>query len=166
MTRTENTNYTDRLLADEQNAKRRSRLTAEFGHDTTSTGGDTRPKSVPLREQFAPFKQAYEHPAFRAAERGDAVAMLSSLQSGFDVNRLRERTGDTVLHIAATRDAKNVVRVLIESGQCDYLIRDPAGRLASEKAYLFGDNPALARLLAIKERKQAKEQGVTLTRKP
>ncbi len=161
MAGTEHTNFTDRLLEDEQNVERLSRLTAELGQGAVGVEGER----VPLRERFI-FKSWFEHPAYRAAERGDAIAMLSCLQSGFDVNQQRERFGDTVLHIAATRNAKKVAMVLIESGKCDYLLRDRAGRLPSEKAYLFGENPALARLLAIKERKQAEAQRTRLARRP
>ena len=156
MAGTEHTNFTDRLLADPQNAERLANLSDQI---------EQRPsRTVPLRERFV-YKTSFEHPAYRAAERGDAIGMLYALQMGFDVNQPRQKGGDTVLHIAATRNARNVVRVLIESGKCDYLLRDPAGRLASEKAYLFGENPALARLLAIKERKQAVEQGIMLSRR-
>jgi hypothetical protein len=41
----------------------------------------------------------------------------------------------------------------------DFLIRDRRGRLASELAYLYGEDPAMAHLLGIKERKDAKETG-------
>lgn len=108
-----------------------------------------------LEEQFS-----------QAASIGDEAAVFAFHLAGFDVNKPRGKTKETILHIAATRNARDVIRVLIESGKCDYLIRDGHGRLASEKAYLFGRNPALARLLSIKERKQAEKEGVRLTRRP
>ena len=78
----------------------------------------------------------------------------------------RPRWGDTVLHIAATRNARDVVRILVESGKCDYLIRDRQGNLPSTIAYVYGRNPALARLLSIKEKHQAEEQGIPLKYRP
>lgn len=105
---------------------------------------------------------AFDREFFRAAEKGDDVAVLTFLLAGFDPNRKRPRWGDTALHIAATRDARDVARVLIESGKCDYRIPDRHGNLASTNAYLYGRNPALARLLSIKERKQAEAQGRAL----
>lgn len=103
---------------------------------------------------------AFDREFFGAAEKGDDVAVLAFLFAGYDPNRTRLRWGDTALHIAATRDARDVARVLIESGRCDYLLRDRHGNLASTNAYLYGRNPALARLLSIKERKQAEAQGL------
>lgn len=112
------------------------------------------------------MKAALVSSFYRAAEQGDATAIHAFLLAGFDPNEKRAKSQDTVLHIAATRNARDVARVLIESRKCDYLLRDGQGRLASEKAYLFGNNPALARLLGIKERDQAEASGIRLTRKP
>lgn len=100
---------------------------------------------------------------FRAAEHGSARDVKAFLESGLDPNHCRPRLGDTVLHVAATCNARDVFRVLNASGKCDYLIRDRHGNLASTNAYLYGRNPALARLLSIKEKKQATEQGIPLT---
>ena len=108
-------------------------------------------------------KIALDKEFFRAAEKGDHVALLAFLMAGFDPNLKRPRWHDTVLHIVATRGTRNAIRVLVESDRCDYLIRDHQGDLASKIAFLYGRNPAIARLLAIKERKQAEEQGVALT---
>jgi ankyrin repeat protein len=61
------------------------------------------------------------------------------------------RTGQTALRVAAAAQARQVVRALLATGKYDFLIRDKHGRLASKLAYLYGDDPALARLLTIKE---------------
>jgi hypothetical protein len=66
---------------------------------------------------------------------------------------------------AATR-ARKVLRVLLDCGLCNFLLRDKGGRLASELAYLFGQDPAAARLLGVKERRQAEAQGIKLKRRP
>jgi len=58
------------------------------------------------------------------------------------------------------------LRGLLKTGDCDFLLRDNRGRLPSEMAYLYGEDVAVARLLGNKERKQAKEQGIKLTRRP
>ena len=62
--------------------------------------------------------------------------------------------------------ARRVLRVLLDCGLCNFLLRDKGGRLASELAYLFGHDPAAARLLGIKESKQAEAEGTKLTRRP
>ena len=64
------------------------------------------------------------------------------------------------------RAHRKVLRVLVECGLCNFLLRDKGGRLASELAYLFGHDPAASRLLGIKERKQAEAQGLKLARRP
>ena len=45
-------------------------------------------------------------------------------------------------------------------------MRDHKGRLASDMAFQFGDDPALARLLSIKESKQASMEGTFLSFRP
>lgn len=102
----------------------------------------------------------------KAAERNNAPLVGAWLEEGFPANWQDRQTEETALHISAAARARGVLRVLVESGLCDYLLRDKGGRLASELAYLFGRDPAAARLLGIKERKQAEAQGITLTRKP
>ena len=102
----------------------------------------------------------------KAAERGNAPMVGAFIEEGFPANYQDRQSEETALHISAAVRARKVLRVLIESGLCNYLIRDKGGRLASELAYLFGHDPAAARLLGIKECKQAEAQGIKLTRRP
>lgn len=102
----------------------------------------------------------------RLAEHGYHERVAAFIDEGFPLDYQDRRNGETALHYAAASDARDVVRVILESGKCDFLIRDNWGRLASEVAYLSGDDPALSRLLACKERKQAAAQGIKLTRRP
>lgn len=97
---------------------------------------------------------------------GDDGKIQVFVEEGFPVNYQDPSTGSTALHRAAACMARDVVRVLISRDECDFLIRDNKGRLPSEMAYLYGRDPALARLLGNKERKQAKAQGIKLTRRP
>ena len=101
----------------------------------------------------------------KAAERNNAPLVGAWLEEGFPANWRDRQTQETALHISAAARARAVLRMLIESGLCDYLLRDKGGRLASELAYLFGRDPVAARLLGIKERKQAEAQGVKLRRR-
>ena len=98
-----------------------------------------------------------------AVERGNPATVDVFLDEGMNVNYRDFDTGQTALHVAACANAREVVRLLIKTGKCDYLIRDKRGRLASDLAYTVADDPALARLLGNKERKQAAQQGVDLT---
>ena len=102
----------------------------------------------------------------RAVERGNPYEVAVYIDEGFPVNYQNPRTGQTALHIAAACQARKALRILLKKEECDLLLRDNQGRLASEMAYLYGEDPAVARLLGIKERKQAEAAGITLTRRP
>ena len=97
---------------------------------------------------------------------GDDRKIQVFVEEGFPVTYQDPKTGSTALNRAAACKARDVLRVLIKQDNCDYLIRDKKGRLSSEMAYLYGHDPALARLLGIKERKQAARQDIKLTRRP
>ncbi len=101
----------------------------------------------------------------QAAQRGNPATLEVFLHGGMPVNYQDPRTRQTALHTAAAAQAREAIRKLIAVPDCDFLIRDGQGRLASEHAYLFGRDPALARLLGNKERAQARAQGITLTRR-
>ena len=74
------------------------------------------------------------------------------------------RTGETALHAAAGSRARPAIRVLVQHWP-DFLIRDRQGRLASELAYLYGEDPAMAHLLGIRERKNAIATGRDVRRR-
>jgi hypothetical protein len=102
----------------------------------------------------------------KAAERGNARMVGAFIEEGFPVNYQDRETEETALHVTAATRARNALRVLLSCGLCNFLLRDKRGRLASEMAYLFGRDPAAARLLRVKERKQAAANGIKLTRRP
>ncbi|GAB3326684.1 hypothetical protein GCM10027428_35430 [Haliea atlantica] len=82
------------------------------------------------------------------------------------VNYQERGTKFTALHAAAATGARMTARLLLETGKCDHLLRDFKGRLPSELANLYGNDPALAHLLGIKERKQGDREGIRVTRRP
>ena len=102
----------------------------------------------------------------KAARRGNPVRLQTAIDEGASINEQDPLTGLTALHIVAAGGARKALRVLFNAGEVDFLIRDKEGRLASELAYLHGRDVAMARLLGIKERKQADAEGVRLTRRP
>lgn len=99
------------------------------------------------------------------ARRGNLRMLTGFIEEGFPVNWQDARNSQSALHVAAAAKARKAVLVLTESNRCDFLLRDKEGRLASEMAFLFGDDPAAARLLRIHERRQAAAKGITLTRR-
>ena len=101
-----------------------------------------------------------------AAQRGDTLMVEAFLEEGFPINYQEFDTGLCALHLVAGSGARNTLRTLLKNDDIDFLLRDEKGRLASEFAFLHGRDPGMARLLAIKERKQANAEGVKLTRRP
>ncbi|MGA7178906.1 MAG: ankyrin repeat domain-containing protein [Thiobacillaceae bacterium] len=113
-----------------------------------------------------PVPRALGREFMQAAERDNERTLKRFVDAGFPINYQDPLTGESALHACAGTRAHTVLRYLVGTGKVDYLLRDKGGRLASELAYLFGDDPAAARLLGSKERKQAETQGITLTRRP
>jgi ankyrin repeat protein len=111
------------------------------------------------------FRQRRNEALLGAAQRGDATSMQLLIDDGALVNQQDKQTGATSLHYAAAYHARAALRVLLKSGKCDFLIRDKAGRLASEMAGVYGNDPAVARLLRRKELAQARGQGIVLARR-
>jgi ankyrin repeat protein len=101
-----------------------------------------------------------------ACARGNPASIQIFVDSGMDLTYQDAETRQSALHSAAGTGARSTIRLLLNSGRCNYLLRDAKGRLASECAYLFGEDVALARLLGNKERKQAVAEGIALTRRP
>lgn len=101
-----------------------------------------------------------------AARTGVPATIKLYLDHGMSADYQDPQTGQTALHAAASSRARKAIRLLISTGACNFLLRDAQGRLSSEIAFLYGQDPALARLLRIKERKQAQAQGIRLTRRP
>lgn len=106
-----------------------------------------------------------EQAFLRAAEDGDDKTLRKLIGDGVAVNARDPATGGTALHYAAANGARPALRVLVNSGRCDFMIRDKKGRLASELAGAYGRDPAMARLLLRKEVEQARTQRLQVTRR-
>lgn len=116
-------------------------------------------KEKNLDREFIKIGNAF----IEAASRGDIYTLNALMFCSFPVNYQHHKTGETALHVAAACNAKDIVVRISQLPDTNYLLRDMKGRLASEQAYLFGDNPAMSRFLKIKERKHAEKQGVKIT---
>ena len=110
-------------------------------------------------------REAETSPMIEGVRAGDAAAVRDAIASGADVNAV-DRRGMTALHHAAALDARPCIRVLVNSGRCDYLRRDELGRYASELAIEWGRDPAVARLLSKHQARQAHERGEPAFVKP
>jgi hypothetical protein len=99
-----------------------------------------------------------------AARDGDGDLVRAFMEEGFPMLWSDERTRETALHAAAGSRARPAVRVLVQHWP-DFLMRDSRGRLASELGYLYGEDPAMAHMLGIKERKNARATGRDVVRR-
>jgi hypothetical protein len=93
-----------------------------------------------------------------AARRGDWPMIVAYLEEGFPIDYADPGSGETALHAAAASRARTVVRVLLPLWH-DFLAEDRRHRLPSDLAYEFGEDPALARLLSMLERRYAIKTG-------
>jgi len=99
-----------------------------------------------------------------AVRCGDAAAVRAYIEEGFPIGYRDRRTGENALHAAAGSQARTILRVLLPRW-AGFLVRDRQGRLASELAYLYGEDPAMARLLGTKERKEGESTSTVVRRR-
>ena len=95
----------------------------------------------------------------RSAQGGIHNQIQQFLDEGADIN-IRDEDGMTALHHVAALGSRGCIRVLVNAGRCDYLIRDNEGRYASDLAIEWGRDAAVGRLLTKHQMRQARERGV------
>lgn len=128
--------------------------------------GEVLPEGSSLMRELTRQKNAVGQEFLTAAERGNAARLQAFIDHSSLINHQDPKTGETALHIVAANGARKALRVLLATGKLAHLARDAQGRLPSELAYLHGEDPAMARLLAIKEKREAARQGSAVTRRP
>jgi ankyrin repeat protein len=92
-----------------------------------------------------------------AARECHAAKLQRLIDRNAPVNFIDPHDRATALHYIAAYRARPALRVILKSGKCDFLIRDGQGRLPSQLAREFGHDDAMARLLLIKEIRQAQK---------
>lgn len=144
-----------------------------LGNLSPNIGSDTSAESQSHKDEAtanSPVKEINRQDGalfLKAAERGDIRELQRYIDKvGVPVNYQDPLHQETALHIVAACRARKALRLLLKTGQINFLLRDRKGRLASEMAYLYGRDPAVARLLGIKEKKQGAAQGIKVTRRP
>lgn len=111
------------------------------------------------RASETPSRGDYEAlTCFEAARSGNVRALRFLIESDANIDEQEEGTGLTALHYAAGYGVRACLRLLVNSGRCDYLIRDAQDRYPSEVATEVARDYAVGRLLAKKEAEQAHRQ--------
>lgn len=108
----------------------------------------------------SPGAQRFKKSLINAVKAADASSVKFTVEET-DVNiNYQDEDGMTALHYAAAYDARPCLRILVNSGKCNYLLRDKKGRSASELAFEYGKDYAVGRLLMMKEAQQAAKEGI------
>lgn len=119
-------------------------------------------RSIPPPERDPEFEavleKAREQRFIREVKVGKVSSVERSIQLGINVNA-QDKFGMTALHYAAATGFRPCIRLLVNSGKCDYLLKDNKGRLASDLAYEWGRDYAVGLLLQKKEARRAYEEG-------
>ena len=97
-----------------------------------------------------------------AAEKNNVVLIKTLIKDGFPVNFQHPDYKETALHIAAAGNCREIIDLLISTGECDYLLRDARGKLAWNNAEFFGRNEATSTLLLGHTKAQANIEGIDL----
>ena len=108
----------------------------------------------------SPGGQRFKKRLIDAVKAADTSSVKFTVEET-DVNiNYQDEDGMTALHDAAAYDALPCLRILVNSGKCNYLLRDKKGRSASELAFEYGKDYAVGRLLIMKEAQQAAKEGI------
>lgn len=89
-----------------------------------------------------------------AAKRCDDEWLQKLMQSGADINT-QDKDGMTALHYAAAYGAQTCLRVLLESNDCNFLLKNNNGNYASDLAMLWAKDYVTCELLNEKQAMQA-----------
>ena len=131
---------------------------------TSNTTKETTKKSKTSKK--VSVDHAFDGEVLAHTRFGDADMVKDLIEKYHaDVN-YQDQNGMTALHHAAALGARPCIRVLVNSGQCDYLLKDKENRYAYELAIIWAKDYAVGRLLAKKQAQQALEQGVPAFDKP
>ena len=76
-----------------------------------------------------PLLKSPRLPAFKAAERGDVIALLDILSSAPQMLYHINKGGETAAHVAARAGAVNSIEVLLKAAPSLFLVPDRMGRL-------------------------------------
>ena len=94
-----------------------------------------------------------------AAQRNDVARLRILIDMGAELNIQDDEYRMTALHYTAGSGKRGCLRLLINSGRCDFTILDKFGRSAASIAVEWGRDYAAGRLLARKKLIQEIQKG-------
>lgn len=97
-----------------------------------------------------------------ATKTARLAQMKELLDAGVPINFQHPITKQTALHIAAGCASEGIVDLLINTQQCNFLVRDEYDRIPWDMAKFFNPDPKIERLLLEKTKEQAKRESVDL----
>lgn len=97
-----------------------------------------------------------------ATKTARITQMMELLDAGVPVNFQHPETKQTALHIASGCASKNIVDLLVDTQQCDFLVRDMYDRIPWDMAHYFSSDREIEKLLLKKTKEQAKRDGIDL----
>lgn len=97
--------------------------------------------------------------AFVLYTRGNTPFTIQEyIDAGLDINFTSPKTGRALVHFAASCNATDMVRTLLNTGECDLLIRDNQDDLPYDIAYKHGRDHEMFESIALQTMRQAVAQ--------
>jgi len=97
-----------------------------------------------------------------AARTARIDGMKELLDAGVPMNFQHPVNEQTVAHIIASGGSLSMTNFIVDTNQCDYLIRDKLGKQPWNNAAFFNPDPEIKELILAKTKEQAQREGVNL----
>ncbi len=97
-----------------------------------------------------------------ATSTADLDQMRELKEAGVPVKFQHPITKQTALHIATACASKGIVKFLVDTKECDYLLQDKFGKIPWENTYFFRSNPEIEQLVLEGTKAQAARESADL----
>ncbi len=97
-----------------------------------------------------------------AAKTARVDEIKELLDAGVPMNFQHPVNEQTVAHIVASGGSMSMAKFIVDTNQCDYLIRDKLGKQPWNNAAFFNPDPEIKELILAKTKEQAQREGVNL----
>lgn len=97
-----------------------------------------------------------------AADKCDRETMQRYIDNDYPVNFQHPKTLETALHNSVYHHDVKAIKILLDTGKCDFFIQDRASKIPYMNAHLARPNNEVAKLIIKPMKKAAEEQGINL----